>query len=257
MSRPLRTFSNSKIYHIILKGINNQDIFLYDSDKVFFLNQLLFTKNQFNYQIYSYCLMDNHIHLVIRIEDEFLSKAMQSLSIRYSQYFNYKYERTGSFFQNRFKSKNVENLKYFLEVCRYIHRNPEKAKMSKTEDYDWSSYKEYIGNSKIIDKKTLMYYFDNNINNFIKYTISSTDNDINNFSEFEMIEKLTDEQLKNIIVNNLKIDNKEDITKFFNGKGEEIEKKLLLLKEIRATNKTQISRVTGVNLKILKKVFDQ
>ena len=89
MSRPLRTFSNSKIYHIILKGINNQDIFLYDSDKVFFLNQLLFTKNQFNYQIYSYCLMDNHIHLVIRIEDEFLSKAMQSLSIRYSQYFNY------------------------------------------------------------------------------------------------------------------------------------------------------------------------
>ena len=149
MSRPLRTFSNSKIYHIILKGINNQDIFLYDSDKVFFLNQLLFTKNQFNYQIYSYCLMDNHIHLVIRIEDEFLSKAMQSLSIRYSQYFNYKYERTGPFFQNRFKSKNVENLKYFLEVCRYIHRNPEKAKMSKTEDYDWSSYKEYIGNSKI------------------------------------------------------------------------------------------------------------
>lgn len=257
MSRPLRTFSNSKIYHIILKGINNQDIFLYDSDKVFFLNQLLFTKNQFNYQIYSYCLMDNHIHLVIRIEDEFLSKAMQSLSIRYSQYFNYKYERTGPFFQNRFKSKNVENLKYFLEVCRYIHRNPEKAKMSKTEDYDWSSYKEYIGNSKIIDKKTLMYYFDNNINNFIKYTISSTDNDINNFSEFEMIEKLTDEQLKNIIVNNLKIDNKEDITKFFYGKGEEIEKKLLLLKEIRATNKTQISRVTGVNLKILKKVFDQ
>ena len=90
--------------------------------------------------------MDNHIHLVIRIEDEFLSKAMQSLSIRYSQYFNYKYERTGPFFQNRFKSKNVENLKYFLEVCRYIHRNPEKAKMSKTEDYDWSSYKEYIGN---------------------------------------------------------------------------------------------------------------
>ena len=72
-----------------------------------------------------------------------------------------------------------------------------------------------------------------------------------------MIEKLTDEHLKNIIVNNLKIDNKEDITKFFNGKGEEIEKKLLLLKEIRATNKTQISRVTGVNLKILKKVFDQ
>ena len=75
--------------------------------------------------------MDNHIHMVIRIEKEFLSKAMQTLMIRYVHYFNKKYKRTGTLLQNRFKSKNVENQRYFLEVCKYVHRNPENAGITK------------------------------------------------------------------------------------------------------------------------------
>lgn len=256
LSRLLRTFSNSKIYHIIYKGVNNQDIFYYNSDRKFFLEQLLINKNQFNYQIYSYCLMDNHIHLLIRIEDEFLSRAMQSLAGRYAQYFNYKYERIGPLFQNRFKSKNVENLRCFLEVCKYIHRNPENAKISKTEDYNWSSYREYIETPKLIDKEILLHYFDNNVDEFVKYTKSNESNNISDYSEFEIIRKLTDDELKEIIMNNFKIDKDEDVIKIFKGKEEEIQKKLLILKEIKSTNKTQISRVTGVSQKILKKVFD-
>ena len=116
MPRPLRTYSNSKIYHIILKGIDSQDIFYNNDDRNFFLNQIQLTKKQFYFQVYAYCLMSNHIHMVIRVENDFLSKSMQSLSIRYAHYFNQKYERVGPFLQNRFKSKNVENQRYFMDV---------------------------------------------------------------------------------------------------------------------------------------------
>ena len=136
MARGLRIFSNSKVYHIILKGIDNQNIFYDDQDRRVFLKDLLITKKDYDYKIYSYCLMSNHVHMVIRIEKEFLSKAMQSLMVRYVHYFNTKYKRVGALVQDRFKSKNIENEKYFLDVCRYVHRNPENAGISKTEEYE-------------------------------------------------------------------------------------------------------------------------
>lgn len=256
MPRPLRTYSNSKIYHIILKGIDSQDIFYNNDDRNFFLNQIQLTKKQFYFQVYAYCLMSNHIHMVIRVENDFLSKSMQSLSIRYAHYFNQKYERVGPFLQNRFKSKNVENQRYFMDVCRYVHRNPEKAKISKTEDYKWSSYKEYIGKEKIINKKVLLHYFDNNIDEFIKYTIGNKYENINDFAEYEMIDKLSDEKLADIICNLYKLENKQEIKHLFKNKtNEDIENNLLLLKEISGTNITQISRVIGVNRKKIKKIF--
>ena len=75
MPRPLRVFSNSKVYHIILKGIDSQTIF-YDDQEIF-LKQISITKNEFDYIMYAYCLMVNHVHLVIKCDDIFLSKAMQ------------------------------------------------------------------------------------------------------------------------------------------------------------------------------------
>ena len=253
MPRPLRIYSKSKVYHTIIKGIDNHNIFFDEKDRLFFLKQLLTIKNQFNSQIYSYCLMSNHVHLVIKIEDEFLSKFMQSMSIRYAHYFNCKYERKGPFLQNRFKSKCVENQKYFLEVCRYIHRNPEKAKIAKTEDYKWSSFKEYIGKEKIINKNILLHYFNNDINEFIKYTILSDLNNVNDSIEYEIIEKLTDEELINIIISKFGINKNEDISSFFKNR-KNIEKDLIWIKNIQGTNITQISRVTKIGRKILKRI---
>ena len=87
MTKILRTYSNSKTYHIIFKGIDNQDIFYEDEDRIFFLKQISKTKNIFNYSLYAYCLMDNHIHLVLKCENDFLSKIAQSLMIRYVHFF--------------------------------------------------------------------------------------------------------------------------------------------------------------------------
>ena len=170
MSKYIREFSNSKIYHIIIKGIDESTIFYDDEDRNVFLNKLKVTKKKFKYKILAYCLMNNHVHLVISIENENLSKGIQSLIIRYASYFNRKYDRKGPFVQNRFNSKKVESQRYFLEVCRYVHRTPEKAGIEKTDKYRWSSYHEYIGKEKIIDKRFLMHYLGNDINNFTEYT---------------------------------------------------------------------------------------
>ena len=253
MPRLARKLGKSKVYHIILRGINRQLIFYDDEDRTVFLNQLLITIEKYKYDVFAYCLMSNHIHLVLKIQDDFLSKAIQSLAIRYSKYFNEKYKRTGHFFENRYKSKIVEDRKYFLDVCRYVHRNPEKAGVCATNDYIWSSYHEYIGKEKIINKKTLMYYYQNEIEQFINYTLKERKDDDNTYAEYELLDRIPDDELTEIILRTLKIKSIEDIANL----NIKIQKKLISkLKEIEGTNITQLSRILKINRIIIKSVFD-
>lgn len=259
MSRPLRVFSNSKVYHIIFKGIDSQNIFYDNQDRKFFLKQISITKNEFNYNVYAYCLMVNHVHLVIKCDDMFLSQAMKSLLVRYVHYFNKKYKRTGSLMQSRFKSKNVEYEKYFLDLCRYVHRNPEKAGISLTQNYEWSSYKEYIGEANIIDKNILLYYFDNDIEKFVEYTLN-TDNEeeIKAYAEYEMIDKLTDEQLVDYIMKKNCIKDVSDIPCFFkNKKDEYLEKIIKEIASINGTNITQVARITRLGRRHIEKMWKE
>ena len=261
MTRQRREISNSKVYHVIVKGIDDQDIFYDDQDRRYFLKQILNLKKEINYDVYSYCLMTNHIHMVIKSEAEVLSKIMQSLMIRYVYYFNSKYERSGPLVQNRFKSKCVENQKYFLEVCRYIHRNPEKAGMAKTQNYKWSSYQEYLGKEKIINKKVLLHYFNNDINEFVKYTTNLTLEDIENlydYAEYEIRNRLLDEEVSQIIMKEFKICDIKDVAIFFKNKSkEELEKDLKVIKNIKGTNKSQVARILRINRKFVCDVWDR
>ena len=128
----------------MLRGINKQEIFFDSQDYLKFKKELNETKEFFSYKLYSYVLMPNHIHLEIKDENDKLAKIMQSLQLRYSSYFNKKYERTGHLFENRFKSKTVEGEIYKLNLVRYIHQNPVKAGISNIDKYNWSSYNEYL-----------------------------------------------------------------------------------------------------------------
>ena len=253
MPRLARKLGKSKVYHIILRGINRQLIFYDDEDRAVFLNQLLITIEKYKYEVFAYCLMSNHVHLVLKIQDDFLSKAIQSLAIRYSKYFNEKYKRSGHFFENRYKSKVVEDRKYFLDVCRYVHRNPEKAGVCATCDYKWSSYHEYIGKETIINKKILMYYYQNEREQFINYTLNERRDDDNNYAEYELLDRISDEELTEIILRILKMNSIEDITNL----NIKIQKKLISrLKEIEGTNITQLSRILKINRTIIKSLFD-
>jgi len=237
--------SNSKMYHIMFKGIDGQNIFYDDQDRIVFLKKLLMTKEEYDNKICSYCLMDNHVHLVIRIEKEFLSKAMQTLMIRYVRYFNKKYNRSGTLLQNRFKSKNIENQRYFLEVCRYVHQNPENAGMAKTEDYQWSSYQEYLKNGKIVDKEILLHYFNHDINDFIKFTQKIDENEyLKEFAEIEMIEKLDDNEVISIIMEMFKISDVSEVPTFFKNRNkEQLEDALKRIKKIKGISRRQVARI--------------
>ena len=120
MARKPRKKSESQIYHIILRGNNRQDIFYNDTDRLFMLSRIEKYSEQTNIEIYAYCLMDNHIHLLVGKANPNLSKFVQKLATSYAMYFNRKYDRCGHLFQGRFKSEPVETDEYFQTVFRYI-----------------------------------------------------------------------------------------------------------------------------------------
>ena len=132
MPRQAREKSSSGIYHVMLRGINRQNIFEDDRDRQRFIETILYYKTISNYELYGYCLMDNHIHLLIKEKDESISKAIKRICSSYVYWYNQKYERCGHLFQERYKSEVVETEGYFLTVIRYIHQNPIKAGLVKT-----------------------------------------------------------------------------------------------------------------------------
>ena len=254
MPRHSRIFSNSKIYHIIIKGIDSSDIFYSDQDRKMFLEKIKLVQKNFPFKIYAYCLMSNHVHIILKVENELLSKLMHNLSLRYSRYFNSKYKRKGSLFQDRFYSRNIENQKYFLAVCKYVHKNPEKAGIALTSEYPWSSYSEYLYKEKIIDKKILLHYFNNSIDNFIKYTTQSeTIEEIINYADFEINTHISDEELVEIIKKICNLKTIDEIFDYFKIKNNRMI--LKHFKNIKEINISQLSRITRVNKKALAQIF--
>lgn len=141
---PKREKSALGLYHVILRGNNKQIIFEEDEDYLFFLEVLKRCKEEFDFSIYAYCLMNNHVHLLIGEKEVPIAKVMHRLEIRFVRWYNKKYGRVGHLFQSRYKSETIEDGTYFLNVLRYIHQNPIKASIVKEiKDYPWSSYDAY------------------------------------------------------------------------------------------------------------------
>lgn len=118
--------SITKTYHILLRGINKQDIFLDNVDKSKFFRELKRAKEEFGFKIDAYVIMNNHVHLVIYDENDNLSKIIHKIATKYGLYFNKKYDRVGHVFQNRYKSICVETEAYLKNLVRYVLRNPQK-----------------------------------------------------------------------------------------------------------------------------------
>ena len=136
----------------MIRGVNKQEIFFDDQDKIVFINLLTKAKEKYSFSLFAYVLMNNHVEIEIKDNENCISKIIQSVATSYAIYFNEKYDRVGHLFQNRFKSKPVENNNYLINLVRYIHQNPEKAKIELTEKYKWSSYFDYINmRKKIVD----------------------------------------------------------------------------------------------------------
>ena len=141
--RTARTHGESNIYHIVSRGVGQQIIFESDADRRRYLESLEALVAKSNGVLLAWCLMDNHVHLLLEMELEALSGAMRRLNSGYALYFNLVHGRSGHLFQGRFRSEPVDTDEYLLTVVRYIHQNPLKAGIAKDCRYEWSSYNLY------------------------------------------------------------------------------------------------------------------
>ena len=143
--RTPRRVSESGFYHVVARGNGRQVLFESDAHREKFVTLLGECMGREGVGIIAWCLMENHVHLVLEDEGQRLSEAMHLLLTRYAQYFNQLSGHVGHVFQERFFSEPVDGERYLLAAVRYVHLNPERAGICRASDYEWSSYREYVG----------------------------------------------------------------------------------------------------------------
>ncbi len=146
MGRKSRIHLPGGYYHVIVRGNNRRQIFFDDEDRIYYEKLISEGVKRFKYKVHAYCFMSNHVHLLLQVSNIPLSKIVQKLSFRYTRYINKKESRVGHLFQGRYKSILIDADNYLLELVRYIHLNPVRAKIvKKPENYKWSGHQTYIG----------------------------------------------------------------------------------------------------------------
>ncbi|HNX90360.1 MAG TPA: transposase [Candidatus Omnitrophota bacterium] len=146
---------NNVAYHVICRGTRKENIFLSADDYTKFFSILKRYKKRYRPKLYAYCLMTNHIHLLLDpVSTASISKFMHGVCLSYAMYYNSKYGTCGHLWQNRYKSFVIQNDQYLINVASYIEYNPIRAAIcSRAEEYQWSSYKDRISDGlyKIVD----------------------------------------------------------------------------------------------------------
>lgn len=173
MARRKREWFPGAMYHIMHRGVRRKDLFEEEMDYQVFLEILKSGLKKYECILHAYCLMTNHIHLLLETTDVEIGKFMKFLSERYAMYMNHKYLYRGHVFESRYKSCLVTKDDYFLQTSRYIHLNPVKAKMAvHPEEYRWSSYKTIIGmqDDQITSSyRTLAYFQNHNVTHYKEF----------------------------------------------------------------------------------------
>lgn len=258
MSRQARQRSQSGIYHIMIRGANRQEFFHDDEDRLRFLEILLNVKIRSELKVYGWCLMSNHVHLLLGEGKEDLSLTMKRLGVSFVWYYNQKYKTTGHLFQDRFRSENVESDKYLLTVIRYIHQNPVKAQIVKyVGQWRWSSCHGYYGKNNypeaLLDHELILKLFSDDENAAIE-----------EFKQFNELES-NDNCLDDVVSERLRLCDEEarlEILKVINGieiaqlksipkpRRDEALKKL---KKIKGITQRQAARILGISPNLIFK----
>lgn len=258
MARTPREKSKTGIYHIILRGTNRQEIFHEDDDRIRFLETLKRYKEETKINVYGWCLMDNHIHLLLRESaQENIGMTMKRLAVSFVCYYNKKYKTIGHLFQDRFKSEKVDTDAYLLTVVRYIHQNPVKAGIvQKSYLWKWSSCLGYYGENyypdTLLDEEFIL-------NMFYKQKLKA----IELFKEFNeqdnadkclediMPKNITDDELKDKIKEIIPNINIISIKTLEKTERNEVLKKI---KKIEGITQRQLARVIGISQGLISRV---
>ena len=155
-----RAQSESDIYHIVARGTGKQLIFEDDADHLEYLSLMSASLTKEGVELYAWCLMGNHIHLLLHAPIERISNCMKNLLGSYARYFNERHGRVGHLFQERFRSVPVDSDEQLIETLLYIHLNPCKAYLGSYPSYAWSSYCEYLDTPRYCTTDFIMSLFD-------------------------------------------------------------------------------------------------
>src|SRR4030042_5811010 len=168
MARKPRIEYEGALYHVITRGNQRQRIFKDKEDYQRYLKILADYKIRYEYVLYAYVLMSNHVHLLMETRETSLSKILQGINQSYTMYFNRRYGTVGHLFQGRYKAILCDKDEYLLSLVKYIHLNPVRAGVAKeVENYPWSSHRVYIGRgegerTEIVDTNQVLRMFSEN-----------------------------------------------------------------------------------------------
>lgn len=252
MPRKQREKSSTGIYHVMLRSINGEVIFKENEDFEKLIQTIGEYKEVSQYMIYAYCLMNNHIHLLIKEGIEDLGIVFRRIGASYVYWYNSKYKRRGHLFQDRYKSEAVEDDRYLLTVLRYIHRNPIKAGVARhVEEYPWSSYNEYLGKNGMCDTEFVLSYF--SVEERTGITLFEEFNKQKNTDEcldYHEEVRIDDEEAKDIIIKVAGVLDTAQIQHFEIGKRDKIIREL----KNRGLSIRQIERLTGVSFALVRRI---
>ena len=248
MARQKRAQSETGIYHVMLRGINKQQVFFNNDDYNMFLNILSRIKTISGFKLHAYCLMPNHVHLLIQEGEEPLSMVFKRFGDSFIYWYNTKYDRVGGIFQGRYKSVPINDDEYFISVLRYIHQNPVKAGMVKNcSDYKFSSYNDYFKSNSFVNTGFAIELI--GINEFERIHIEEENGEHLDVNDIPKI-RLTDEEAKEVVKNKLFCDSAEEFQRVPNDMQKAFIK--LLIKE--GLSIRQIVAFTGTSRYMIDKI---
>lgn len=157
MPRAPRQRSDTGYYHITLRGNGKQNLFEHDEDRAAFMDAARSSFTRSEISLVAWCLMDNHVHLIIDDPLDHLSEALHRVASTYARYFNRTFGHTGHVFEGRYGSVPILDDKQLLAAVKYVHNNPLKGMGITPDRYPWCSYSEYAsGVSRFADIDTLL-----------------------------------------------------------------------------------------------------
>ncbi len=165
MARKRRIEFPGAFYHVFVRGNNKQRIFNDEHDYLAYLDRIERYHKRYDFVLYVYVLMPNHVHFLLETWQVPLSKIMQGLQQSYTMYFHKKHKTVGHLFQGRYNAILIQKEAYLFELLRYIHLNPVRKKIVKyPEDYPWNSHRNYIGlaNQHFVNKEFILKMFSEN-----------------------------------------------------------------------------------------------
>ena len=251
MASSTRKKSESGFYHVVQRGVNHFDIFESDDDRISYLEILQEVASTYGAEIYVWCLMSNHTHLLLKASLDGLVATMRKLGSVYAKYFNKIHGRSGPLFEGRFRSVCVETDEQLIAVVRYIHRNPiTHEETALAGDYAWSSYREYVNGEDGVCVKSFILDLFGGLNGFLR--IHNEEWPFERHLDIDTAGRMSDEEARimaNLVLSQAGID--VSISQIGTLARDARDKAICLVKRTVGCSVRQLRRLSAISLSVI------